>query len=173
MPASVMKLFIPSGLIELGMDFVLHAPESWLWRILWYSKWLRSLWMFRINQFGQMRFPFLLGAVMNCCFFSSPSSHSAYKADLQIGNPCGFFFSKAGYLKRGGGGCQSLHQCVIFQWQWQRALFKGRRHNQPFFLLPKQHLFSLKKWAHTRYPHSQSAPAPSAPPPRKLWNARG
>lgn len=103
MPASVMKLFIPSGLIALGMDFVLHAPESWLWRILWYSKWLRSLWMFRINQFGQMRFPFLLVAVMNCCFFSSPSSHSAYKADLQIGNPCGFFFSKAGYLKRGGG----------------------------------------------------------------------
>lgn len=52
--------------------------------------------MFRINRFVQMWLPFSFflffgGRHLEQLLISIPPSHSAYKADLQIGNPCKVF----------------------------------------------------------------------------------
>lgn len=81
MRASVMKLYIPSALIELGIDSVPHTPALPVYLDYGFCDIvndLRFLWMFWINRSVQMWFPlillffflfFLVGAILNSCSF--------------------------------------------------------------------------------------------------------
>lgn len=71
--------------------------------------------MFRINRFVQMWLPFSFslffgGRHLEQLLISIPPSHSAYKADLQIGNPCKVF--KRQVIRGLRAECVCLPVCV-------------------------------------------------------------
>lgn len=83
--------------------------------------------MFRINRFVQMWLPFSFflffgGRHLEQLLISIPPSHSAYKADLQIGNPCKVF--KRQVIRGLRAECVCLPVCMCLPGEKLCTFFK-------------------------------------------------